>query len=257
MNPVKTLTALAILSLSAAHSAFALDALPVRITNGATSPVPVTGAVSVSGTPSVTVSNTVPVTGSVSVSNTVPVTGSVNVTNTVPVTGSVNVTNTVPVTGTVNVGSMPPVTVTTGHDASFFVVPYALNVTTTDHFGVTLSRPAILDAIATTCDASMVGTHFQVTTDFQPSSATAFDPPPAGTQLVVRDSLSGNYSSTPMSLNYPPYQWQTLLDYNPVATDDFRVSGLNLVVLSDVNVLGPAFNPSATYCWGYFLFRRL
>jgi hypothetical protein len=60
-----------------------------------------------------------------------------------------------------------------------------------------------------------------------------------------------------MSLNYPDSDFQALFDYPSLTTDRFNVTGLNQVVLSDVNVLGPAFNPGATYCWGYFLFRKL
>jgi hypothetical protein len=234
VKTANTLAALHILlTLALANSASADPGIPVRITNSSANPVPVAGTVGIAGTPTV------------------------NVGNTVPVTGSVTVSNTVPVSGTVNVGSMPPVTVTTSHDPNSFVVPFALTVTGTDHIGVTLSRPAILDSIATSCNGSLRGTHFQVITDFSVQSATAFDAPPAGTQLVARSSLTGIYAPVPMSLNYPDSDFQALFDYPSLTTDRFNVTGLNQVVLSDVNVLGPAFNPGATYCWGYFLFRKL
>jgi hypothetical protein len=220
MKLAKTLLVAAMLSnVLAAAPAFALDA--VKVINGTASPVPISGSVTVSGTP------------------------------------SVNVTNTVPVTGTVNVGSMPPVNVTTSSAPTRFVVPFAMNVAGIDHIGVTLTRPAILDSVAVTCNGSLVGTHFQITTDLMTTSATAFDPPPAGVQLVARSSSTGNYAPVTPALNYPPYEYQALLDYPNLATSNFSVSGLGLVVLSDVNVLGPAFNPGATYCWGSFLFQRL
>jgi hypothetical protein len=181
----------------------------------------------------------------------------------IPVRITNSSSNPVPVAGTVGIAGRPTVnvgntvTVTTSHDPNSFVVPFALTVTGTDHIGVTLSRPAILDSIATSCNGSLRGTHFQVITDFSVQSATAFDAPPAGTQLVARSSLTGVYAPVPMSLNYPDSDFQALFDYPSLTTDRFNVTGLNQVVLSDVNVLGPAFNPGATYCWGYFLFRKL
>lgn len=185
--------------------------------------------------------------------NPVPVTGTVNVGTLPPVTGTVGISG----TPSVNIASMPPVNVTTSREPDYFVVPYALNVTATDHIGASLARPAILDSIATNCNGSLVGTHFQVTTDFMTRSASAFDPPPAGTQLLVRSATTGDYSPAAMALNYPPYAYQHLLDYPSLTTAEFSVTQLNLLVLSDVEILGPAFNPGLTYCWGYFLFRKL
>jgi hypothetical protein len=68
--------------------------------------VPLTGSVTITGTPSVSVTNTVPVTGSVAITGT----PSVSVTNTVPVTGSVAISGT-PV---VSVSSLPPVGLAAG-----------------------------------------------------------------------------------------------------------------------------------------------
>jgi len=186
-------------------------------------------------------------------SNPVPVTGTVSVNALPPVSGTVTISG----TPSVNVTAMPPVSVTTTQDPTYFVVPYALTVTGTDHIRVQLAAPAILDAIATSCNGSLVGTHFQITTDSNALSASAFTPPPAGTQLAVRGSTTGTYTPVAPSLNYPPYQSQALLDYPSLTTDNFNVNYLDQVVLSDVDILGPAFNPLVTYCWGFFLFRKI